>query len=208
MSSVTSNKISKTGEYILTASLPVGCTCDPEAPCLRRKECYGLRGNMRFPSYKEKMERNLKLYKERPDLYFSSIDTDLTMVQYKYFRWFVTGDIPEKEFFSDIIVELAKRHPKTRFLCFTKKYAFVDSWLNTHKSLPSNLNVVYSCWGSFMPDNPHDLPRTFVRYKENSPYVKENEFIPGNAKECEGKCDGCLKCWYLKNGESVVFNKH
>ena len=82
---VTSSKISKTGEHILTASMPVGITCRKNAPCYTCRECYGLCGNMAFPVYKKSMINNLKLYKENPVGYYKEIDTALTITSYKYF---------------------------------------------------------------------------------------------------------------------------
>lgn len=206
---VTSNQVSKTGEYILTASMPVGCTCDVNAPCYQRKECYAMRGNLAFNNYKAKMESNLRLYEEYPDVYVGSIQLELNFIRYKYFRWFVSGDIPDRKFLSDVMIKLARDNPEVKFLAFTKKYRYVNDYLNSGNEIPSNLQIVFSCWGSFHPQsNEYKLPCSYVRYKANSPYVTENEFIPEEAKPCEGKCARCLKCWNLKKGESVVFNKH
>lgn len=205
---VTSNCVSKTGEFILTASMPVGHTCDTNAPCYKRKECYAMRGNLSFNNYKAKMQSNLKLYKEHPDIYRESIQLELTMVRYKYFRWFVSGDIPDREFLRDIMIPLAENNPETKFLCFTKKHNYVNEYLSKGNTIPKNLQIVFSCWGSFLAENPYNLPCSYVAYKANSQYADENKTIPVDAKPCDGKCIECLKCWELKRGESVVFKKH
>lgn len=203
---VTSNQISKTGEYVLTASFPIGETCRPDAPCL--KQCYGRKGYLAASNYITSMKRNLDLYIQKPHLYFADIDLTLSMVSYRFFRWFVTGDIPDDKFFSEIAVKLAEKHPATKFLMFTKKYEIVNNYLAKGNQLPSNLTVVLSCWGNFLPLNPYGLPMSFVRFKDDS----LNEHIPQDAMCCGGSCGHCIKtdggCWKLKNNTAVVFNKH
>lgn len=201
---VTSNAISKTGKCILTASFPVGETCRKDAPCYKR--CYGRKGHMRCSSYMKSMQENLRLYQMNPEYYYVLISSELTMIPYKYFRWFVTGDMPDGAFLEQIAVRLAIEHPNTQFLMFTKKFEYVNSFLERGKQIPSNLNVVFSAWGNFLPENPYNLPVSYVRFLANDKETNEN--IPADAKECSGKCYNCMDCWNLRYGESVVFNRH
>lgn len=67
------------------------------------------------------MMSNLKLYKENPVGYYKEIDTALTITAYKYFRWFVTGDIVDKKFLSEIMIKLAKAHPEVKVSVFHKE---------------------------------------------------------------------------------------
>lgn len=209
---VTSNKVTKTGQMILTASFPVGITCRPDAPCLRCTRegggCYGNRGHMAAKHYKAAMERNLELYNASVESYYYEIHNQLLLVPYKFFRWFVTGDMPDKRFLPEVAVCLAKEHPETHFLMFTKKFEIVNEYLDKGNEIPSNLNVIFSCWGDFIPENPYKLPMSYVKFKDDS----RNTSIPKNAKPCNGKCEVCVNtegsCWKLRRGESVVFNKH
>lgn len=198
--SVTSTNNAKVGENILTASMPVGITCRGNAPCLLNMECYGLRGNLAFKNYKQSMLNNLRLYKENPEGYFKTIDTQLTLVPYRYFRWFVTGDIPDEKFFNEIMVGLAIEHPGTKFLAFTKKYEIVNEWITENGKLPENLVIILSSWDFFIPENPYDLPMSFVRFKEKG----RNSKIPADAIKCPGRCESCVQagsgCWNLKEG--------
>lgn len=201
---LTSNAISKTGRTILTASFPVGETCRKNAPCY--KKCYGRKGTMRYPAYLKSMEENLKVYKTNPEFYYQHIHMELQLIPYRYFRWFVTGDMPDEAFFEKVAVRLAFRHPQTKFLMFTKKFEYVNAFLESGHTIPSNLNVVFSAWGNFMPENPYNLPVSYVRFSEKD--KETNEYIPSDARECSGKCYNCMDCWHLKHGESVVFNRH
>jgi hypothetical protein len=98
---------------------------------------------------------------------------------------------------------LAKKHPLTRFLCFTKKYELCNEYFKDH-DCPENLIIVWSMWGIFGTDieNPHDFPKAWVRFKTVPTPIPENAF------ECTNKCEKCLHCWHLEAHENVVFNKH
>lgn len=209
---IVSNNISKTGASILTASFPVGITCRTDAPCLKCTKdgggCYGKRGRLNGRNYKNAMISNLDLYNISPESYYHHIHSMLLMISYKYFRWFVTGDMPDAYFLPNIAVKLAKVHPNTNFLMFTKKYEIVNEYILKGNDIPSNLIIILSCWGDFIPKNPYNLPMSYVEFKD----VTRNEHIPNNAKKCEGHCEDCVNtdggCWNLTSGEAVVFNKH
>ena len=67
------------------------------------------------------------------------------------------------------------------------------------------LNVVFSAWDKFWKiPNPHNLPMSYVRFREQ----ELNPQIPENGFECTGHCSTCYRCWYLKPEECVVFNQH
>ena len=81
----------------------------------------------------------------------------------------------------------------------------VNAYLNAGNLLPENLSIVYSAWGDFIPENPHNLPMAYVRFK------KGECVIPEYAMECTGYCGECVSgksCWSMGKGEAVVFNEH
>lgn len=209
---IISTNVNKTGENIPTASFPVGTTCRSDAPCLKCSRdgggCYGKQGHLNRKTYRKAMENNLSLYNMSPDSYYHHIHATLLMVPYKYFRWFVTGDMPDAYFLPGIAVRLAKEHKETNFLMFTKKYEIVNEYIVKGNVIPSNLKIVFSCWGDFIPANPYNLPMSYIRFKEE----KRNIHIPHDAMLCEGHCEDCVKtdggCWSLRYGEAVVFKKH
>lgn len=207
----------KLGRLCLSVNLPAGITCRTDAPC--RKRCYALKGNFCYKSVRDCLLNNLQSYLNNPESYFNKIILELKLIPFKYFRWHSSGDIVNAEYFEGMI-NVAKNCPSTRFLCFTKKYEIVNNWISTNGSLPENLVVVFSCWGSFSPENPFNLPTSHVRFtKENKNDV--NAFIPKNAHECQGGktffgrkftcsecCNSSHNCWKLAKGESVVFDIH
>lgn len=194
--------ISKLGGVIPTINLPAVVTCNPDAPCTK-KGCYACKGNFCFESAKKSLKRNLESYIRSPENYFAKIDLFLAAAPYRFFRYHSSGDIVNERYL-ELMFELAKKHPKTRFLCFTKKYKLVNEYIEKNEN-PKNLILVYSNWGEWKCENPHNLPTAWVRFNE------ETE-IPDDAIECTGYCAKCVNtetsCWDLQNGMSVVFKKH
>lgn len=196
-------KNSKLGNMIPCINLQVGCSCRPDAPCY--KNCYARKGHMAMSSVKGCYEKNYQAYIENPSKFFDVIDTYLTFCQYKFFRYHSAGDIVDEQYLH-FMCQIARKHKGTTFLCFTKKYEIVNTYLSTHKK-PKNLVLVLSNWGNWICDNPHGLPTAWVELGEDS-----DSLIPSNANKCSGFCGECAdtkhSCWKMKNGDSVVFHKH
>lgn len=193
--------ISKLGVDIPSVSLPAGCTCRPDAPCF--KKCYARRGRFCFQKNKAHLQNNLELWYCEPEIFEEEIT--LSAFRSRYFRWHSSGDIPDVKYL-DMMVRIAQRLPRTRFLAFTKKYELINSWITEHGKLPDNLTIVFSAWGDFLPENPYDLPVAYIRFR------KEESEIPAHARECPSYCGNCvttgMSCWDLQHGEAVVFSEH
>lgn len=189
---------------IPSVNLPPVTTCRKNAPCI--KECYARKGRFRFRTVIDNMDLNYGLYQAHPEAYFAEIKKFLNngFVSYSYFRWHASGDIVDPQYFQGM-VKLANELPRTLFLAFTKKFEIVNEYINNGGTIPSNLNIVFSAWGSdFEVVNPYRFPVSHVRFKD----PKKNTKIPTNAAECGGNCSECLHCWTIQRGESVVFNAH
>lgn len=189
---------------IPTISLPPIITCRKNAPCT--KDCYGTRGNYRFKNVKKSMETNLLIYKSNEKDYFKQIKDyiDQDVITYKYFRWHSVGDIPDSEYFENMI-NLAKELPQTKFLAFTKQYEIVNEIRGEYENFPKNLQIIFSAWGNQIDvPNPYNFPVAHVKFKDET----MNTRIPGIAKQCTGDCTNCLKCWNIQHGDAVVFKKH
>lgn len=195
-----STQNSKLG-LIPSVNLPPIVTCRESCPC--SSGCYARKGNFRFKNVQESMRRNYEEYIENPISYFKQIERAINngMVSYLYFRWHAAGDIVDEQYFEKM-VECANKLPNTHFLAFTKKFEIVNYYIQNGGIIPDNLVIVFSAWGdAFKIDNPYSFPVAYVR-------LSEYETIPKNAEECSGDCTNCLKCWNIKKGQSVVFNKH
>lgn len=194
---------SKLGGFIPSINLPAGLTCRADAPC--QKGCYAKKGNFTYKNVKQSLLNNLEVFNNSPEDYFNQIINELNNgdITYKFFRWHSSGDIVNLEYLKGII-RVAEACPQTKFLCFTKKFILVNMYLE-FKKIPDNLHIVFSAWDKdFKVDNPHNLPVTYVNFKDKN----RNADIPEYAIPCVGKCYECKACWSLTKGQSVVFNQH
>lgn len=193
-----SNTNSKLGGQIYSINLPAVVTCRPDAPCF--KGCYARKGNWTFSNVKNSLESNLEAYKSNPDLFFESIAAQTALV--RFCRWHSSGDIVDMKYFEGMC-KVARKNKDTHYLCFTKKYEIINEFLSKGKRIPKNLSIVFSAWNNWIPENPYELPMTYVYGKEFN-----NELIPKDAIPCGGKCENCQACWTLKKGQHVYFLKH
>lgn len=193
---------SKLGKFIGAINLPAGKTCNPDAPC--RKYCYALKGHYVFASAKSVRERNLNIYKTNPKSFFKQLSCNTAF--FKFVRWHDSGDIVDMAYLEGMC-KVARDNPDVRYLAFTKQFQIVNNYLASGEEIPKNLTIVFSTWGNWIPENPFNLPMTFVRFKVKV-MESQNEKIPDNAFQCPGDCKTCGMCWKLEKGDSVVFNQH
>lgn len=207
---------------IPSVSLPSIKTC---RQCACHEKCYAQKLERLRPAVRNAYQHNLDVLLQNPEVYWREVEASIMMS--RFFRFHVSGDIPTHEYFENM-VEAAKRNPHCEILCFTKKYGFVNDYINekyldliagtTANSLvgdmslvaasviPPNLHIVFSGWVGLKMVNPFALPEAHVRYRDNTTTARDN------AIECGGNCTECAitegGCWNLKCGQQVVFNEH
>lgn len=185
---------------IPSVSLPAGVTC---RPCECQIKCYAKRLERFRKSVSNAYKRNLNVLNTDPDSYWREVEA--TIMLSRFFRFHVSGDIPDKNYF-DRMVEVAARQRHCQILCFTKKFEIVNDYISSGKELPENLHIIFSAWVGLEMANPFFLPEAHVRYRDGTTTANES------AKECGGNCTECAVtdggCWTLKAGEQVVFNEH
>lgn len=189
---------SKLGADIPSINLPAVVTCRKDAPCF--KYCYARKGNWRFSSVQQSLQKNLDAYLSNPKLFFDTVITNTALSM--AVRWMSSGDIVDGNFLVGMC-RVARVNKKTEYLCFTKKYEIVNKFITSGKRIPKNLHIVFSAWENWLPENPYNLPVAYVWSKDF-----DNSHIPDDAICCGGKCDKCLSCWKLQKGQSIMFNKH
>lgn len=198
-----SNKNSKTGIACLNIAFPV-VTCREDAPC--KNVCYACKGCQTMAVVQGAYYRNLRLYNDDPDNFFEQIYYKVKFSGLPKVRWFDSGDIPDDDFF-DRMVELCKRTPTVKHMCFTKKYEIVNTYIDNNGKLPDNLNVMFSAWDVLWGvPNPHGLGVAYVDFKDK----RLNPEMPSNAFVCPGRestCSACGACW-SKKLKAVVFHQH
>ena len=184
---------------IPSVSLPACITCNPSAPCF--KLCYAAKITRLYKTVKTAYENNLNILKSDPVLYWQQVKQGAQMA--RYFRYHASGDIPNIEYFNNMVA-LACELPNTNFLAFTKQYYIVNQFLNNGGVIPSNLKVIFSNWGAWKCENPHNLPECEIILKGSEP-APDWKICGGNCTECA--CAG-IGCWELKNGETIAIYEH
>lgn len=193
-----SNGNAKMGS-IPSVSLPACVTCNPSAPCF--KKCYAVRLARRYKTVSAAYDRNLEILNNDPSAYWVQVKAAASMT--RFFRFHVSGDIPNGEYFNHM-VQAAAELPNTTFLAFTKQYQIVNTYLDNGGQIPANLKIIFSNWGTWKCANPHGLPECEIILKGHEPAP--------NWKICGGNCTECacrgVGCWELKDGETIAIYEH
>ena len=172
-------------------SLPPVLSCGNCKGC--STDCYALKFYRMYKEVKNSWDSNWHILATEPGTYWGMIDIYLKRHKPRFFRWHVSGDIANQDYLHSM-KQLARLHPNTKFLAFTKMYAL------NYSNIPKNLNIVFSAWpGTKMPRKPFP-----IAYMQDGTETR----VPNDARECPGSCENCGMCWSLRNGESVVFHKH
>jgi len=178
---------------IPSVSLPPGTSCIAGAPC--RRECYANKAMRMFPSARAAWRKNWRLQRDRRDDYFADISEYIETRAPRYFRWHVSGDIPDQDYLQRMFAT-ARAFPETRFLAFTKRHGL------DFRGRPKNLVIVLSMWSGGFGNVRKGLPRAW--YQDGT-----ETRVPADAVECPGNCEHCGMCWALPTlGRDVVFHKH
>ena len=189
---------------IQSVSLPPIVTCSPLACKFCGKKCYARKICKLRPTVKESYENNLDILLNDKEKFWREVEGSIKLTT--YFRFFVSGDIYDKDFLENMVL-CARKNKHCSILCFTKKYSLVNEYLEHHR-LPKNLNIVFSAWKGLEMPNPFNLSTAEVMYKDGTSTAEEGKkYI-----YCSGNCSECISekrsCWNLRKGEGVIFAEH
>ena len=197
------NGNSKTGKACLNLAMPV-CTCRNDAPC--KSTCYACKGAQQISRVQAAYYRNFRLYMDNADKFFEQMYCKITFSGLPKVRIFDSGDIPDYEFLERLI-KLCGRTPNVKYMMFTKRYEWVNKWIDENGSLPDNFNIMFSAWDKLWDvPNPHGLGVAYIDFNDK----RLNPEFPDNAFVCPGRtttCSACGVCWN-KKVKSVVFHQH
>lgn len=191
----------KMGE-IKSISLPPISTC---RACQCHAKCYAAKIAKLRKTVRESYERNLRILNEQPEVFYKTLD--LTLATSRLFRLHVSGDFCSKEYMARVF-EIVEKNPLCEVLVFTKRYEWVNEWLEEHIRLPDNLHLIFSGWKGLPMSNPFLLPECHVIYKDGSTTAadnKESYICSGNCSECHVEDKGC---WSLKKNQQVLIKEH
>ena len=189
---------------IQSVSLPPIVTCSSLACKFCGKKCYARKICKLRRTVKESYDNNLDILMNDKELFWREVEGSIKLTT--YFRFFVSGDIYDKDFLENMVL-CARKNKHCNILCFTKKYSLVNEYLEHHRLL-KNLNIVFSAWKGLEMPNPFNLPTAEVMYKDGTSTAEEGKkymYCPGNCSECISEK---RSCWNLKKGEGVIFAEH
>ena len=168
----------------LNVSLPPILSCGNCKEC--KHFCYDVRACLQYPNtvINARIRNYVILLKDR-DRYFNLIDEACNRRrQNKMFRWHVSGDIIDIDYFCRM-VEIARKHPDFTFWTYTKMYSIVNKYCDIYgrDSIPENLSVMFSEWKGMPIVNPYHFGEFRALYAD--------EEIPANTYYCPGNCEIC-----------------
>jgi hypothetical protein len=167
------------------------------------KDCYALKSWKMYPNARKAWTENSKLAHTNITMYFNNIIAFILKDKPKYFRWHVAGDILNQIYLNRMIL-IAHCFPKTRFLCFTKRFDLdYQNYGFSYPNIPNNLAIFFSMWSGMK--KPKKIKGINFTWCQDGTEKR----IPKNAIYCQGNCSNCKTCWHLKDANvDVVFNLH
>jgi len=181
---------------IPSVSLPPIKSCGNCKDCASK--CYANQAYRQYKQTKAAYDNNYIMVTTNHYKYFKEIKEYVSKKSPNYFRWHVSGDILNQEYFNDM-VQIAEEYPNTKFLCFTKMYGIVNFYLK-EQTLPPNLNIFFSIWLDNRIPNIHRLSTART--------VNKGDTDKYEGFKCEGNCSTCGFCFEALNGSSVIFEMH
>ena len=161
--------------------------------------CYARKGMYRMPNVKKALERRMDALHNNPNW----VDDMVTSINNAdFFRWHDSGDL-QSILHLEMIAEVARRMPETRFWLPTKEHGYVKRWKALGNTVPSNLIIRVS---AAMIDGkaPVSAEHASVVIKDREALATENA-CPAYTQE--GRCLDCRACWN-KDIKTIAYPKH
>lgn len=175
---------------VMNVSTPAILTCNNCGGCSRY--CYDIKANFVYVNtVLPARAKNLAILTADRERFFREIDEKMSRrKKNKFFRWHVSGDIIDYDYFSRM-VENARKHPDFIIWTYTKNYAVVNAYVSKNgvHSIPANFTIMFSEWDGMELENPFEFPIFTCKLKDGNKNHAP-EFFSGLFK-CPGNCDIC-----------------
>lgn len=163
--------------------------------------CYDIKACLQYENVLKARARNTVIYNLFPQTFFNRIDHELNKhYKLKYFRFHVGGDIPNYEYFVNM-VKVINNHKDWFFWTYTKQYYIVNKYMKNNNVLPKNLSIMFSNWNGLLCDNPFTFPE-FKTVMKNSIKKPIGFYCPGDCSICINNNCGCIA------KQTVYCNEH
>ena len=192
---------------VMNVSLAPVLTCGNCSHCVSL--CYDIKASIQYGNVMKARARNTVLALEHMDRYFQGIRYALgRRRKNKYFRWHVGGDIPNYQYFENM-VKIAWERPDFTFWTYTKMYGIINLYImrNGRDSIPGNLTIMFSEWDGMPMNNPYKFPEFSCKLKDGNKNHPAEYFdtlykCPGNCDICKESHRGCIA------GETTFADEH
>lgn len=188
---------------IPSVSLPAVQTCRKGCACA--KYCYALRMEKFRKNVHDSYISNYNLYTENREKYWADINAKLFAS--RFFRFHVSGDIPDMEYCKDMF-RVAEKNSHCQTLVFTKQYEIVNAVVSEQGMPSENLHILFSAEREIKMENPYNFPTANILFPDGSTTAENLEtavYCSGNCFDCFCETKGCMG---LKAGEELLLNKH
>lgn len=190
---------------VMNVSLAPVFTCANCSGCARF--CYDIKAVLQYGNVLDARARNtVKAWDHRAE-YFAEIRAALDGRKSNYFfRWHVAGDIIDADYFENM-VKIAEDYPHFTFWTYTKVYHIVNAFIESGRTIPANLVIMFSRWDGMPMDNPYHFPEFVCRLKDGNKDTPAEAFksmykCPGNCDLCKAARRGCI------GGETSYVDEH
>lgn len=184
----------KIGKVMNVSLMPV-MTCTNCKECMFL--CYDIKACLQYPDtvIDARMRNTVLLRRDRKEFFKRIEDKISRRKKNKFFRWHVSGDIIDIDYFSEMVA-IASRHPDFKFWTYTKNYKVVNEYVRTHgnnikAAIPENFSIMFSEWDGMPLDNPFNFAIFSCKLKEGNKNRSAESF--NTMYRCPGNCDICKK---------------
>lgn len=171
-------------------------------------DCYAIRTqvfrNNNIPSWAD----NTILATQEIETFFKEIQQFIDRSMVAAIRYHAFGEIPSYDYLLHM-VDIAKENPTIIFYTYTKRYAWLEKYLEDNGCFPSNLVISVSIWNNNY-DNPYNLPE-FIYDDGTDETLKTIKHCPAVNKkghETGVTCAKCKMCLRATKGNKIAVYAH
>ena len=171
-------------------------------------DCYAIRTqifrNNNIPSWAD----NTILATQETETFFKEIQQFLDRSMVAAVRFHSFGEIPSLKYLLNM-VKLAEDNPTVIFYTYTKRFEWVEKYLDFNGNFPNNLVVNVSIWHKNY-ENPFNLPEFIYDdgTEEDVAMLPHCPAIDKNGNSTGVTCAKCKRCLKAKNGSKIAVYAH
>ena len=174
-----------------------------------KSACYAVNDAKRYHNTVIKSQGNNTLLArfDRPR-FFEDVQRFIDYNMIAAIRIHSSGEFLSYDYFTDWI-ELIKKNPDIKFYCYTKRFNFIERYLESGGVIPENFSINVSIWKKNYT-NPYNLPE-FIFDDGTEPELEKIPHCP--AVDTKGRktgmtCAACKLCISAKPGQKIAVYAH